>query len=395
MAKKTVRDADVRGKRVMLRVDFNVPLDDAGKIQDDRRIRESLPTLRYVRDQGARLILCSHLGRPKGKPDPRLRLDPVAARLSDLLGAPVRKLADCVGPEVEAAVAAMVPGAVVLLENLRFHKEEEANDPVFSQRLAALADIFVNDAFGTAHRAHASTVGVATLRSAVAGLLMEKEIGYLTRALESPTRPFVAILGGAKVSDKIDVIRNLLTRADSLLIGGGMSYTFLRARGLEVGRSLCEEDKLDLARELMADAEKRRVAFLLPTDVVVAPRIAADAARRTVATGAIPAELMGLDIGPETSRAFAEVIKNAGTVVWNGPMGVFEVEPFAEGTRAVGRAMAESSATTIVGGGDTAAAVEQMGFADRMTHISTGGGATLEFMEGRELPGVAVLEDKD
>ena len=391
--KKTIRDVDVRGKRVFVRVDFNVPLDD-GRITDDRRIREALPTIVELRRQGARVILASHLGRPDGKVISGLRLDPVAGRLSELLGVPVRKLPDCVGPEVARAVAEMRDGDVVLLENLRFHPEEEANDETFARALASVADVYVNDAFGTAHRAHASTVGITRFLPAVAGLLMEKELVYLSRILEDPRRPFVAILGGKKVSDKIGVIRNLLTRADMLLIGGAMSYTFLRAKGLNVGASPCEEDKLDLARSLMDDAAGRRIAFRLPDDVVVADRFAEDAAHRVVAAGAIPQGWMGMDIGPQTATAYADVIARAGTVMWNGPMGVFEFPAFADGTRAVAEAMAGSKAVTIVGGGDSAAAVQQMGLADRMTHISTGGGASLEFLEGKELPGVAALLDR-
>ncbi len=393
MPKKTIRDIDVRGKRVFLREDFNVPLDE-GRITDDRRIAEAIPTITALRSQGARTIVASHLGRPKGRVDEALRLDPIAVRLGELLGIPVRKLNDCVGPEVTAAVAAMSNGDVVLLENLRFHPEEEANDPGFARALANLADVFVNDAFGTAHRAHASTVGIAKFLPAVAGLLMEKELTYLSQALEDPARPLVAILGGKKVSDKIGVIRNLLQKANALLIGGGMSYTFLRAQGFPVGASLCEEDKLDLARSLLDEAGRRRVDFRLPKDVVVADQFADNARHRVVLAKEIPSGWMGLDIGPQTATAFAEVIGRAGTVLWNGPMGVFEFQPFAAGTRAVAEAMAVSRAVTIVGGGDTAAAVEEMGLADRITHISTGGGATLEFMEGKELPGVAVLNDK-
>ena len=394
MIKKTVSDVLVRGKRVLVRVDFNVPLDESHRITDDRRITESLRTITFLRKQGARVILASHLGRPGGKVKEELRLDPIAQRLSDLLGTVVKKLPDCVGPEVQRAVAEMKDGDVALLENLRFHPEEEANDPGFARQLADLADLYVNDAFGTAHRAHASTVGIAAHLPAVAGFLMEKELTYLSRALEDPTRPFVAILGGKKVSDKIGVIRNLLGKADALLIGGAMAYTFLRAKGHSVGASLLEEDKLDLAEALMREAAERKIAFHLPDDVVVADHFAEDAATRTVAVTAIPDEWMGMDIGRKTGEAYRRVILDAGTVMWNGPMGVFEFSRFADGTRAVALAMVDSTAVTIVGGGDTAAAVEQFGLADRVTHISTGGGASLEFMEGRELPGVAVLADR-
>ncbi len=394
MNKKTVSDVPVRGKRIFVRVDFNVPLDDERRITDDRRITESLRTITFLRKQGARIILASHLGRPGGRVNDALRLDPVAQRLGELLGIPVKKLSDCVGPEVEAAVQAMRDGDVVLLENLRFHPEEEANAPSFARQLAGLADLYVDDAFGAAHRAHASTVGIAQYLPAVAGFLMEKELTYLSRALEDPTRPFVAILGGKKVSDKIGVIRNLLTKAETLLIGGAMTYTFLRAKGYDVGASLCEEDKLELARSLMDEAASRRVAFHLPDDVVVADRFAEEAAHKVVPAESMPSGWMGMDIGPQTSAQYVKVIAGAGTVMWNGPMGVFEFPAFAEGTRAVAQAMAESKAVTIVGGGDSAAAVEQMGLANRMAHISTGGGASLEFMEGRELPGVAVLQDR-
>jgi len=393
VSKKTIRDVDVRGKRVLVREDFNVPLDD-DRIADDRRIREALPTIAALRDAGARIILASHLGRPKGKVDEGLRLDGVAQRLTDLLGIPVRKLADSVGPAVEAAVAALRDGDVVLLENLRFHAGEEANDDRFAASLAALADLYVNDAFGTAHRAHASTVGIAAHRPAVAGLLMERELVYLSQALEHPPRPFIAILGGKKVSDKMGVIRNLLAKADALLIGGAMTYTFLKAQGREVGASLIEEDRLDLARSLMAEAARREMTFKLPVDVVVADRFADDAAHAVVPSDAMPPGWMGMDIGPVTVREYAAIIAGGKTVVWNGPMGVFEFPAFAAGTRAVAQAMADADAVTIVGGGDSAAAVELFGLADRMTHISTGGGASLEFMEGKELPGVAVLADR-
>lgn len=390
--KKTVRDVDVSGKRVLIRVDFNVPM-EGGHITDDRRIREALPTIRYLLDRGARVILGSHLGRPKGRVDEAFRLTPVAERLSALLNQPVPLLPDCVGPQVEAEVSRLQPGQAVLLENLRFHAEEEANDPEFAKALARLADLYVNDAFGTAHRAHASTAGVAGYLPAVAGLLMEKELKHLGEALDAPRRPFVAILGGKKVSDKIGVIRHLLTRANALLIGGGMAYTFLKAQGREIGASLCEADRLELAKELIDDAARRGVGFHLPVDVVATTAVTAEAEHKVVDAGAIPAGWAGVDIGPKTSARFAEIIKGAGTVLWNGPMGVFEIAPFAGGTRAVAEAMAVSGAVTVVGGGDTAAAVEEFGLADRMTHLSTGGGASLEFLEGRELPGIAVLQD--
>jgi phosphoglycerate kinase len=389
--KKTIRDIDVGGRRVFVRVDFNVPLDQ-GRITDDHRISAALPTVTYLREHRAAVILASHLGRPKGVEE-GLRMDPIARRLEELLRLPVRKLNDCVGPEVEAAVGAMHDGDVVLLENLRFHPEEEANDPAFARALAGSAEIYVNDAFGTAHRAHASTVGVARLLPAVAGLLMERELTYLGKVLESPTEPLVVILGGKKVEDKIGVIRNLLRLAKTMLIGGGMCYTFLRAEGGRVGASLCEEDKLDLARELIAEATRRGVRLLLPLDVMAAQRVTADAPVRVVDARDIPDGWMGLDIASRTEAAFAGPIAGAGTILWNGPMGVFEVAPFAGGTRAVAAAVAESRGESIVGGGDTGSAVEQFGYADKMTHISTGGGATLEFMEGKALPGVAVLQD--
>ena len=391
MRKKTVRDVDVGGRRVFVRVDFNVPLDH-GHITDDHRIAASLPTITYLLDHGAAVILASHLGRPKGVDD-ALRMTPVAARLAELLGRPVRKLDDCVGPAVQRTVAAMKPGDVVLLENLRFHPEEEANDPEFARQLASLADLYANDAFGTAHRAHASTVGIAAFLPAVAGLLMERELQSLGNVLERPRRPLVVILGGAKVSDKIGVIQNLLRLAQTMLIGGGMCYTFLRATGAEIGASLCETDRLDLARDLMEDAKRRGVALLLPVDVVAAERIEAGAPTRIVDARTVPDGWAGVDIGPRTVAAFGAPISRAGTVLWNGPMGVFEIAAFAEGTRAIAKAVAESPGESIVGGGDTAAAVEEFGYADKMSHISTGGGASLEFMEGKTLPGVAVLQD--
>ncbi len=393
MEKRTVRDVEVAGRRVLVRVDFNVPLDEHGRVADDRRIRESLPTVRYLLEQGAAVVLMSHLGRPGGRVVEELRMAPVGERLAQLLGRPVRVLPDCVGPEVEAVVARLQPGEVALLENLRFYPGEEGNDPAFAAALARLGDLYVNDAFGTAHRAHASTVGVAAHLPAVAGLLMEKEIRYLSRLLESPEHPFVAVLGGKKVSDKIGVLRNLLERVDAVLVGGGMAYTFLRSQGYRVGRSLVEEDKVELARELSERARARGVPLWLPEDVVVAERPSAEASRRVVLAGEIPEGWMGLDIGPRTAERFAGVIEGARLVVWNGPMGVFEVEPFAAGTRAVAEAVARCPGTTVVGGGDTAAAVERFGLLGRFDHVSTGGGASLEFLEGRELPGIRVLQD--
>jgi phosphoglycerate kinase len=394
MKKKTVRDIDVAGKRVLVREDLNVPLDpNTGQITDDRRIRAAIPTIKYLVDAGAKVIVVSHLGRPKGGPDDKLRMDPVAARLQELLGRPVKKLNDCIGPSVEEAVAAMQPGDVILLENVRFYSEEEKNDPEFARKLAALADVYVNDAFGTSHRAHASTEGVAHYLPAVAGFLMEKEIDYLSRALSNPDRPFVAVLGGAKVSDKIKVIENLITKVDTLLIGGGMAYTFLKAKGLEIGKSILDADSLDLAKETMRKAQELGVAFELPVDVVVADRFAEDANTQTVPVEAIPADWMGMDIGPKTAEKWASILKQAKTVVWNGPVGVFEMDKFAVGTKAIAEAIASSSAVSIVGGGDSAAALEKLGYADKMTHISTGGGASLEFLEGRELPGVVALLD--
>lgn len=389
LAKKTIADLNAAGQTVLVRCDFNVPL-DGDRITDPRRIQESLPTIKHLLAQGAKVVLCSHLGRPKGKRVQELSLAPVAAALSEMLGQPVALAPDCVGDEVKALVAALAPGQALLLENLRYHDAEEANDPAFVAQLASLATVYVNDAFGTAHRAHASTEGVAHHLPAYAGFLIEKELRYLGAALDEPKRPFVAILGGAKVADKIPVIESLLPKVDQLIIGGGMAYTFFKAAGHEIGSSLLDEASLDFARELMAK-ESHRV--FLPTDTVTADRFAADAEPLVVASNAIPADRMGLDIGPETRARFAEIIAKAGTVIWNGPMGVFEFENYAAGTRAVAEAMAASDAVTIVGGGDSAAAVEQMDLADRMTHVSTGGGASLEFLEGRTLPGIAALLD--
>ncbi len=390
MNKKTVRDIEVAGKRVLVRVDFNVPIQE-GQITDDRRIRESLPTIQYLLERGATVILMSHLGRPKGSRNPKYSLRPVAERLSTLLGKPVQFLEDCVGEAVEQAVRSLSPGSVVLLENVRFHPEEEANDPAFAQALARLGEVYVNDAFGSAHRAHASTEGVAHYLPAVAGFLMEKELRYLGQALANPERPFVAILGGAKVRDKIAVIENLLPKVDRLLIGGGMAFTFLKAKGLEIGRSLLDESSLEFAQRVLRESGDK---LMLPVDGVIAPALEAGVPTQVVSVEAIPADMMGLDIGPETARRFGEVVQGAKTVVWNGPLGAFEVAPFAEGTRAVLDALARSGAVSILGGGDTAAAAEQLGYADKMTHISTGGGASLEFLEGRTLPGVAILMDK-
>ena len=391
--KKTVRDIDPRGKRVLVRCDFNVPLDGAA-ITDEKRIVEALPTIRYLKEAGARVILCSHLGRPKGKADPKYSLAPVAARLGELLGCPVPLAADVTGESARSLADSLRDGEVMLLENVRFDPREEKNDPAFARELASLAELYVNDAFGTAHRAHASTAGVADYLPAVSGFLIEKELSFLGGALEEPARPFAAILGGAKVSDKIGVIRSLLAKVDSLLIGGGMAYTFIKAQGGQIGGSLCEEDKLDLARELLAEAEEKGVRLLLPVDTVIADAFREDAATRVVPAGQIPDGWQGLDIGPETRALFAAEVKQAATVVWNGPMGVFEMKPFAAGTEAVAKAMAESDAVTIIGGGDSAAAAAQMGVADRIRHISTGGGASLEFLEGKVLPGIACLEDK-
>jgi len=391
MNKKTVRDINVSGKRVLVRVDFNVPL-DSGRVTDDTRIRAAIPTIQYLIDKGAKVILASHLGRPKGKVAPEFSLKPVAVRLEQLLGVPVAMASDCVGPEVESAVAHLEPGQVLLLENLRFHPEEEKNDPAFAAQLAKLADVFVNDAFGAAHRAHASTEGVTHFLPAVAGFLMQRELDFLGRAMADPERPFIAILGGAKVSDKIGVISNLLTKVDKLLIGGGMANTFLKAKGLDMAESLVEDQVLDTARSLMAAAGVR---LLLPVDAVVADAFDANANARTVPVAAIPAGWRVLDIGPETVRQYEQALQGAKTVVWNGPMGVFEFPRFAAGTVAVAKALAAlPDAVTIIGGGDSVAAVEQAGVADKMTHISTGGGASLEFLEGKELPGVAALLDK-
>ena len=393
MPKQTVKDLGaLKGVRIFVRVDYNVPIKE-GRITDDTRIRASLPTLELLLKGGAQLVLASHLGRPKKGPAPELSLRPVAGRLSELIGRPVIMATDCVGDDVRKAASALAGGGVVLLENVRFHPEEEKNDPAFAKSLIADsgATVFVNDAFGTAHRAHASTEGVSRhVKVSVAGLLMEKELRYLGLALEAPERPFVAVLGGAKVSDKIQVIDNLLPRVDSLLIGGGMAYTFFRARGLATGKSLVEEDRVALAGELLGKAEGK---IHLPVDHVVASGFRADAEHRTVPASEVPEGWMGLDIGPATATLFGEEVRKAKIVLWNGPMGVFEMKPFAEGTLAVARAMADSSGTTIVGGGDSVAAITQMGLADQISHVSTGGGASLEFLAGDPLPGVVCLKD--
>ena len=393
--KKTVKDVDVRSKRVLVRVDYNVPLDANGNVSDDKRITASLPTINYLLEQGARIILCSHLGRPKGEVKKEFSLAPVAKRLKELLpGVNIYFASDCIGEEAERKAAALKDGEILLLENLRFHKEEEKNDPEFAKKLASLAEIYVNDAFGTVHRAHASTAGVAAYLPAVAGFLIGKELSIMGGALENPERPFVAILGGAKVADKIGVITNLLNKCDTLLIGGGMAYTFLKAMGYEIGDSLLDAESIDLAKQLMETAKQKGVKLLLPVDTVVAKAFAADAEHMTVASNAIPAGWQGLDIGEKTRELFAAEIKNAKTVIWNGPMGVFEFPEFAKGTEAVAKACAECGGTTIIGGGDSASAVKKLGYADKMTHISTGGGASLEFLEGKVLPGVAALNDK-
>lgn len=393
--KKTVKDVDVRSRRVLVRVDYNVPLDANGNVSDDKRITASLPTINYLLEQGARIILCSHLGRPKGEVKKEFSLAPVAKRLKELLpNVNIYFASDCIGEEAQQKAAALKDGEILLLENLRFHKEEEKNDPEFAKKLASLAEIYVSDAFGTVHRAHASTAGVAAYLPAVAGFLIGKELSIMGGALENPERPFVAILGGAKVADKIGVITNLLNKCDTLLIGGGMAYTFFKAMGYEIGDSLLDAESIDLAKQLMETAKQKGVKLLLPVDTVVAKAFAADAEHMTVASNAIPAGWQGLDIGEKTRELFAAEIKNARTVIWNGPMGVFEFPAFAKGTEAVAKACAECGGTTIIGGGDSASAVKKLGYADKMTHISTGGGASLEFLEGKVLPGVAALNDK-
>ena len=393
--KKTILDVDVAGKKILLRCDFNVPQDkETGAITSDKRIVAALPTIRYLLEKKAAVIACSHLGKPKGEWKEKLSLAPVAVRLSQLLGQEVIFAKDVVGDDAKAKAAALQGGQIMLLENLRFDPREEKNDPSFAKELADMAELYVSDAFGSVHRAHASTAGVAAFLPAVSGLLVAKELEIMGGALNDPKRPFVAVLGGAKVSDKIGVINNLLERADTIVIGGGMAYTFAKAQGGSIGKSLCESDKLDYALEMIEKAKKNGVKLLLPIDTVAADNFSNDAKRMVVSTMAIPDDYEGMDIGPETTKLFCDAVKGAGTVVWNGPMGVFEFENFAAGTRAMAQALADSGAVTIVGGGDSAAAVEQMGFADKITHISTGGGASLEFLEGLELPGVACLLDK-
>jgi phosphoglycerate kinase len=395
MAKLSIRDVDLKGKVVFMRVDFNVPLNEAGEITDDTRIKASLPSIQHALSQGAKLILASHLGRPKGKPNPQMSLRPVALRLAELLNRPVNFSRDCVGPELERNVAELADGGVLLLENLRFHKEEEANDPDFARQLAAPAQVYINDAFGSAHRAHASTEGITHhVPVCVAGLLMEKELEYLGKALENPAHPYVAIVGGAKVSDKIKFLQNLMGVADTILIGGAMAYTFLKAQGLEVGLSKFEADKLGLARELLQAAKQKKVRFRLPKDHVVTAKLEASAQGETVNSPSIPADRLGVDIGPATTAEYAAEIKRAKMIIWNGPMGVFEIDQFARGTMEIARAVAGSGAVSIVGGGDSVAAVHKAGIAGKITHISTGGGASLEFLSGLKLPGVEALPEK-
>jgi len=394
MNKKTLKDVNVKGKRVFCRVDFNVPMKDR-KVTDDTRIRAALPTIQYLMNEGAIVLLASHLGRPKGEIVEDLRLTPVAERLSELLGKPVRKVNEAYGETVKQEIASMNEGDVLLLENVRFYKGEEKNDPELAKQFAELADLYVNDAFGAAHRAHASTEGIAKYLPAVAGFLMEKELDVLGKALSNPERPFTAIIGGAKVKDKIGVIDNLLDKVDHLIIGGGLAYTFIKAKGYEIGQSLLEEDKIDLAKQFMAKAEEKGVKFYMPVDAVVADEFSESANRKVVSIDEIPSDWQALDIGPKTQQLYKEVVNQSKLVIWNGPMGVFEMDAFAGGTKAVAEALAEAKDTySVIGGGDSAAAVEKFGLAEKMSHISTGGGASLEFMEGKELPGVVALNDK-
>lgn len=396
MNKKTVKDIDVNGKKVLVRCDFNVPIDsETGKITDNRRIRAALPTIQYLLDHNAKVILCSHLGRPKGEFNLKYSLKPVAEELSKLLNKDVKLAKDVIGESAKELTANMKEGDIVLLENVRFHKEEEQNDPEYSKALASMAEIYVNDAFGTAHRAHSSTTGVADYLPAVSGFLIEKELEFLGGALENPAHPFVAILGGAKVSDKIGVIENLLDKVDTLIIGGGMAYTFYKAQGHHIGTSICEEDKLDLAKSILEKAQEKGVKLLLPVDNHVSSEYSNNGEEKMVNSTEIPDGFMGLDIGPKTIEKFEEAVKDAKTVVWNGPLGVCEFDKFATGTKAVATMLSKIDATTIIGGGDSAAAIEKLGLADKMTHISTGGGASLEFLEGKTLPGIACLQDKE
>lgn len=400
LAKKTIKDlkdSDIFGKKVLVRVDFNVPMDENKKITDDTRIRAALPSIKYLSGKGGKVILTAHLGRPKGEVKDDLRLDPVAKRLGELLKKEIKKLNDCIGPEVEKAVSAMKDGDVILLENVRFHKQETKNDPEFAKKLASLAELYVNDAFGAAHRAHASTEGVAKLLPAVAGFLMAKEIEVLEGITSDPARPFVAILGGAKIAGKIDVMRNLLTKVDTLIVGGGMAYTFLKARGVEVGKSLVDMEKIDIAKETLKMAIDKNVPFLLPIDHITADKIDPKAEIREVPRMGIDKEFMGVDIGPDTRKKFGFAIEPAKTIFWNGPMGVFEIDEFAKGTKEIAMRVAvatKKGATSIIGGGDTVSAIERAGVADKMSFISTGGGASLEFLEGKELPGIAALQNK-
>lgn len=393
-AKKAIEDLKVSGKKVLVRVDFNVPIDKEGNITDDRRIKEALPTITYLQKEGAKVILMSHLGRPKGKANPDFSLAPVSRRLSELIGQDIVFAKDVIGEDAINKANALGPGQIMLLENLRFHGEEEKNEPAFAKVLASLGEIFVNDAFGTSHRAHASTAGVADYLPSAVGFLIMKELNFLGKAISNPGRPFVAILGGAKVSDKIGVIKNLMEKVDTLLIGGGMAYTFFRAMGREIGTSIVENDKVELAANILKEGESKSIKLLLPVDTVVAREFKEDTDYYTVDSDKIPPDYMGMDIGEKTRDIYSQVVENAKTVIWNGPMGVFEMKPFAKGTYALAEAMSKVDGTTIIGGGDSAAAIEQLGFADKMTHISTGGGASLEFLEGKVLPGIDAIDDK-